>query len=1002
MNTSTSRIHQARLPEDVLAWLAAHVPVGADLTLDSRAVRAGDVFLAYPGTRSDGRQYIQQAIAQGAAAVVFEAGGADEVAGLYSMLAGHQVAGCAVSGLKEVLGAIASGWYGHPSRTMTVIAVTGTNGKTSCTQWLADALSANDQPCGVIGTLGIRMPVGGNQGEHVVTGLTTPDAVALHRSLAQMRAAGAVAVAIEASSIGIAEGRMAGLHVDVAVFTNLTRDHLDYHGDMAAYEAEKTRLFTWPGLRAAVVNLDDAAGHRIVQAIAAQPVPAAVTGFTLLPATAQIAPVPEGIATLNASDLHGTSQGMVFTLTVKGGSVQIATHLLGAHNVANLLAVAGVLFELGWSVQQVAGALSSAQAAPGRLESVAVEGALAGDGVPLVVVDYAHSPDALARAIEALVPVAQARGGRRLCVFGCGGDRDAGKRPQMGRIAYEKADLVVVTSDNPRSEPPLAIIDQIVAGLPAGAQVTVEADRARAIRRTILAARPGDVILLAGKGHEAYQEIAGQRYPFSDADEARRVLADYPRQADAAGFMSLVDAASAMHGVLHGSSAADTRLRFTGISTDSRSAGAGDLFIALSGERFDGHEYVAAVVAAGAAAVVVQRPIESLAAPQIVVADTRAALSLLGGAWRARFRIPVIGVTGSNGKTTTKEMIAAILAAWHGEASRLATRGNLNNDIGVPLTLLRLTADHRSAVVELGMNHPGEIAQLAQAAAPTVGLVNNAQREHQEFMRTVEAVARENGAVIAGLPADGVAVFPSDDPHTGMWAELAGARPQLRFGLAPGADVTAADIDIDAFRATFTLVAPQGSVAVELAAAGMHNVRNALAAAACALAVGVPLAVVADGLRRFAPVKGRMQRHVLQGDVLLIDDTYNANPDSARAAIDVLAALPAPRVLVLGDMGEVGDQGPEMHREVGDYARERGIDALFTLGEATRDTTQAFQGAGCHADSVEELAPAILALHPASVLVKGSRFMRMERVVAALTAVADPSNQSTNGTRNAA
>lgn len=986
--------------DQVLTWLAGQVPASAHLTLDSRAVERGDVFLAYAGGRSDGRDYIQQAIERGAAAVVFEAQGEERVAGLHAMLAGHRVAACSVAGLKDMLGGLAAEWYGHPSRGMTVIAVTGTNGKTSCTQWLADALTANGQPCGVIGTLGIRLPESIAGKAHIATGLTTPDAVALHRALAGMQEAGAVAVAIEASSIGIAEGRMAGLDVDVAVFTNLTRDHLDYHGDMQTYEAEKAKLFAWPGLRAAVINLDDAAGQRIQQRLSTDTSSASVsvTGFTLQGVQAASAKT-----VLRAADLHGTSQGMVFTFEVAQRSVQIATPLLGAHNVANLLAVAGVLFELGWNLQQVARALSSAQAAPGRLESIAAAGEPAGAGVPLVVVDYAHSPDALERAIEALTPVAQARGGKRICVFGCGGDRDAGKRPVMGRIAHEKADLVVVTSDNPRSEAPLAIIDAIVAELPAQSRVQIEADRARAVRSAILAAAPQDVILLAGKGHEAYQEIAGKRYPFSDADEARRVLAEYPRPAASLeGFMSLADAASAMQGVLHGFGPTDGRACFTGISTDSRSVKPGELFFALSGERFDGHEYVAAVAQAGACACVVQRPVEGERTPQIVVDDTRLALGRLAHQWRGRFRIPLIGVTGSNGKTTTKEMIAAILAAWQGEAARLATSGNLNNDIGVPLTLLRLNAAHRSGVVELGMNHPGEIAYLSGIAAPTVGLVNNAQREHQEFMHTVEAVARENGAVIDHLAADGIAVYPGDDEHTPVWAELAGTRPQLRFGLSGEVDVSARDIDTQAFETRFTLVTPHGEAGVLLAAAGLHNVRNALAAAACALAVGVPLPVVADGLRRFSPVKGRMQRQSLHGGMLLIDDTYNANPDSARAAIDVLAGLPAPRVLVLGDMGEVGDQGPAMHREIGLYARERGVDALFTLGEATRDTTSAYAGAGAHAQSVEQIAPAVLALAPRSVLVKGSRFMRMERVVAALIASDDPSNNSSTGKRNAA
>lgn len=979
----------------VLDWLHGRASPGSHLRLDSRAVQAGDVFLAYVGARSDGRDFIGQALERGAGAIVFDDVDPGRTAVLLQTLADKGVPGLPAAGLKPALGAIASGWYGEPSREMRVIAVTGTNGKTSCAQWIARALTEGGMPCGAIGTLGIQIPGADGGSRSLSTGLTTPDAVALHRALADMRRDGVEAVAIEASSIGIAEGRLDGLHIDIAVFTNLTRDHLDYHGDMAAYEAEKAKLFAWEGVSAAVVNRDDEAGRRLIQALRARGTPAALTEYAL-----GDVPADEGGRALVASDLHATSHGMVFTLTWQGQSVQISTPLLGAHNVSNLLAVGGVLLELGWSVQRVSAALSSAQPAPGRLQAVAAPGRLPGEGGPLVVVDYAHTPDALARALEALAPVAQARGGRRICVFGCGGDRDPGKRPQMAQAACEHADIVVVTSDNPRSELPQSIIDQILAGVPAGRAVSSDLDRARAIRDAVRRARPEDVILLAGKGHESYQEVGGVRHPFSDVEQAALALAAYCADPVETGLMTLADAARAMRGVVHGNAGADGVV-FSGVGTDSRNVTPGELFVALSGERFDGHAYVRAAGEAGAVAAVVQRPVQDAGLPQVVVADTRRALGDLAAAWRSRFSIPVVGVTGSNGKTTTKEMIAAIFAARYGEPQRLATQGNLNNDIGVPLTIMRLRDAHRSAVVELGMNHPGEIAELARIAAPTVALVNNAQREHQEFMHTVEAVARENGAVISALAADGVAVFPGDDAYTSIWAELAGSRRCLRFGLVGDVEVSARDIRPEPFATRFVLCTPDGEAEVTLAAAGMHNVRNALAAAACALGAGVDLPHVARGLADFAPVKGRMQRHRLPGGALLIDDTYNANPDSVRAAIDVLASLPGPRALVLGDMGEVGDQGPAMHAEVGAYAKERGIDALFALGEATRATAQAFGSGSLHADGVEQLASAVMAIQPASVLVKGSRFMRMERVVQALQA-GRSSDHSSIGNKHAA
>ncbi len=432
----------------------------------------------------------------------------------------------------------------------------------------------------------------------------------------------------------------------------------------------------------------------------------------------------------------------------------------------------------------------------------------------------------------------------------------------------------------------------------------------------------------------------------------------------------------------------DHAVVLTGVSTDTRAVRPGELFVALRGERYDAHEFVDQALAAGAAALMIERWTEGCRAPAIEVADSRRGLGEIAAGWRRRFRLPLIAVTGSNGKTTVKEMIASVLAGHVGEDRRLATRGNLNNDVGVPLTLLRLTAHHRAAVVELGMNRPGEIAWLASIAGAGVALVNNAQREHQEFLGTVEATARENGAALAALPADGVAVFPGDDPYAPLWHELAAGRRVLTFGTTPSCTVHAAP---DARPSGFTMRIGGDAVEVCLAIDGAHNVRNALAAAACCHAVGVPAAGVAAGLAAFRPVAGRLRRLHAAGGATLIDDTYNANPDSVRAAIDVLASHPAPRVLVLGDMAEVGDQGPAFHEEVGDYARERGIGHLLAFGPACAGTARAFGAGAEHFESIDAVCERarLLASAQATVLVKGSRSMRMERVVQALAGAAD-------------
>jgi UDP-N-acetylmuramoyl-tripeptide--D-alanyl-D-alanine ligase len=426
------------------------------------------------------------------------------------------------------------------------------------------------------------------------------------------------------------------------------------------------------------------------------------------------------------------------------------------------------------------------------------------------------------------------------------------------------------------------------------------------------------------------------------------------------------------------------------VHSDTRTIAAGDLFVALKGERFDAHDMLAEAKAKGAVAALAQRGIAAAGLAGVEVADSLQALQDLAHAWRTRHHLPLIAVTGSNGKTTVTQMIASILTAWHGDGA-FFTQGNFNNHIGVPLTLLRLRQDdaawHRAGVVELGMNHPGEIALLAKIVQPTIALVNNAQREHQEFMATVEAVARENGTAIEALAAAGTAVFPADDAYASLWRSLAGARTVMTFALQGPADVSAESSWHDDHWA-LRLHTPAGTVPITLRMAGAHNAKNALAAAACALAAGAPLAAIGRGLEGFEPVKGRSQLKAvtLRGHRLqLIDDSYNANPDSVRAAIDVLATMRAPRALLLGDMGEVGTRGPEFHAEVGAYAKERGIEHFWCAGALCEHAAKAFGADARHFADAPAMVAAATQLPPlASLLVKGSRFMQMERVVQAL------------------
>ena len=479
-------------PETVIRRLGELGVQPTGVADDSRKIRAGDLFMAYPGDLNDGRRHIADAIARGASAVLWEERGG------FAWNPDWRLANFPGTGLRALCGPLAHAVFGQPSERQSVIAITGTNGKTTISQWLG---RSHPRSCAVIGTLGA-----GFIGNLDDTGLTTPEATNLARYLTDFANAGAQACAVEASSIGIAEGRLDGTRIDIAVFTNLTRDHLDYHGSMESYAAAKKRLFAWPRLRLAVVNLDDPFGVELADSSSATK----IVGYTQ--GGGNIG--RQGV--IRAEDVEETVSGLRFRLSAPTGRALVETGLVGRYNVSNLLAVAAVLIDAGLRPSEVAARFAELSPPPGRLEKIG------GYNEPLIAIDYAHTPDALENAIGALRGAAEARGGALVAVFGCGGDRDRGKRPLMGEIATRLADHVVLTSDNPRSEDPLAILGEIRQ---AAASAEVIADRAEAIRKTILEAHPADVILIAGKGHEPYQEIAGVRRPFSDVTEAQAALA---------------------------------------------------------------------------------------------------------------------------------------------------------------------------------------------------------------------------------------------------------------------------------------------------------------------------------------------------------------------------------------------------------------------------------------------------------------------------------------------
>ncbi len=1026
---------------------AGHVAV-KDVVCDSRAVGPGAVFVAVRGERHDGWAYADAAAIAGASAIVTDAP-ADAIAAKAEKLA---LPVLQVTSARRAIGLLAAALHGHPSHAMDVVAVTGTNGKSTTAVFVAQLAAAAGVRACALGTLGLWTPEGVRPG-----GLTTPDGADLQRRLAALRDEGFALVAIEASSHALDQERLAGTRLRAAAYTNLTVDHLDYHGNMDAYAAAKRRLFTDFGLPSdrCFANCDDAAAARLVAEGLA-------TGFTLAAASG---------AAVRATALRSDRDGLSLRLCRTGAApLALRAPVVGRHNAENL--VVAVLLAAACGVDDAALQRGGAGllAPAGRLQPVEND-----QGV-LALVDYAHSPDALERTLLTTRALC-APGGRLFVVFGCGGDRDRGKRPQMGAIAALGADVVIVTSDNPRSEPPAEIVEQICAGarasggqlveklvpsvlatagipgaddVPTPAVVLAEVDRDAAIRRAVGGVRAGDVLVVAGKGHETTQTLGDRVVPFSDAERldhwlrqrrpttgAGRARMDAPRSPGASGSPSTTQEPNAAQiAVTSGSSpepwvpiAIDLsgvgvakavagllgcpgQRQASAISSDSRAAAAGVLFVALRGERFDGHTFVEAALRGGAAGVIVEagRGDEhlALAAAQgayiVEVADSLVALGDLGRAARRRWGGVVVGITGSNGKTSTKELTALALSPF---GAVHATFANHNNRIGVPQTLFALAAAHELAVVEMGMNEPGEIAELARIAEPQHGLITSVGEAHLERMLTIEAVAAEKAALLMALPPEGVAFAPAGLDIIAPFLAQLRRRGQrvVTFGATVGADVgVAGNVQVVGHRQRFVADVFGKRVAIDLPALGAHMVDNALGALAVASILGDDPEAAAWQLQRYEPVGQRM-RPLQLGDVLILEDCYNANPASVEAALRTLGTCAGPRVAVLGEMRELGATAEALHERVA-AACAGHADALVAVGPFATAMVAAANAAGVAAEAVAgditdaaatraaEVAVAALrrggAIRGAAggtgtILVKGSRGARLERVVLAMT-----------------
>lgn len=969
------------------------------ITVDSRQVRPGSVFIAVRGTEFDGHDFIVKAVEAGCLAVVAEH--------FPEEIQGSGIVCFQVERSCEALGSLAAAWNGYPAEKLKLVGLTGTNGKTTTSWLLEKILQEAGFRTGVIGTVNYRYI--NKEGNVVVcpAPLTTPDPILLHNLLREMVQAGVSHVFVEASSHALAQNRLAGVLFDVALFTNLSRDHLDYHPDMEAYFEAKKLLFT--------SHLKDSGVAVVVVDSQADEVN---YGVRLAGELGNAKVITVGFAekcALRGGNLQQRLDGISCQVAVHGEQYLMNSGLTGRYNAYNMLAAAGVAHALGIPLRQIGSGLANVKQVPGRLERVTLPG-LDNRKQPAVFVDYAHTPDGLQNVLQS---VKEMTSGRLVCVFGCGGDRDKGKRVLMGEVAGRLADVIVISSDNPRSEDPMKIIAAIERGVERAGKnrienqtaftidtgqkgYMVEEDRRRAIHLACALGQPDDVIVLAGKGHEQYQIRGGNKLFFDDRLEARNGLARW----------TISHLLAATNGVLFGH---EHPVLFGEISTDSRTVQSGDIFLALRGERFDGHDFIETALAKGAGALITEDEPKGIPdnVPVIKVADTLRALGDLA-AYRRRIMgraVKVIAITGSSGKTTVKEMAAAVFEQFHGSGSFdipqpiLKTKGNFNNLIGMPLSLLSLEAQHKVAVLEMGMNRPGEIARLTEIADPDIGCINNIQAAHLEGLGDINGVAAAKGELFAGLRADALRVVNCDDPQVVRVAGGYKGPRRLGYSATPSGRRRKPVVRVTRITgygelgSRFTLHIGDWSQRLLLTAPGIHNVHNAAAAAAICHAAGVDEQSIVKGLSQFHAVEKRMQFMTLPGGLRVLNDSYNANPSSMAAALQTVATFGTGcrRVAALGDMLELGADSASAHQNIGRLAASLGYDMVAVTGAWSREVAAGARNGGMSTSQVMEFVDTVamadwlyhlLICGKLSqddwLLVKGSRGMRMENVLVEL------------------
>ncbi len=926
----------------------------AGITDNTNEVKENYIFICVKGKNFDGHSAAEEMLEKGAMCVI-----TDHDLGLRRQIV--------VTDTRKVYGMLCSAWFEHPENHLKLIGVTGTNGKTTVATLIKDVLSDNGKKVGFIGTTGVLIK--GKPYDSDQSTPTTPRVFELYKIFLDMVKKGCDTVVMEVSSFALEQNRIGPAMFDVGIFTNLSQDHLDYHETMDAYFEAKKKLFT-EHCRTAVVNIDDDYGLKLWSAIDGNGCERISYGLS-------------SSANVQGDNVRLTEAGTKFWISVSNKSFPVSLNMIGKYNVSNAIAAIIACLKCNIGIKNIITTLAKCKGVCGRCEI------LSSDKGFLVVRDYAHSPDAL----ENMLPGIRAHTkGRLICLFGCGGDRDRTKRPLMAQAAEKYADMLVITSDNPRSEDPEEIINQICTGLSGTKPYIRVTDRKSAIRRAVMLAEKGDTVVLAGKGHEDYQILADDLHiHFDESEIVAEIMKNYkkvPFKEGIAEAMTIGEICDAVGGKSVNIRNLTAKINASDIFSDTRNVKKNGMFIALKGKNFDGHDFAKQAVKDGAVFALTEREIDN-ATPCIVVKNTRKALMDLARYFRMKFNPIMVGITGSVGKTTTKTMVALALSATQ---SVMKTEKNFNNEIGLPFTLFRLNSSCTAAVIEMGMSDFGEIERLSKTARPNICLITNIGQSHIENLGSQEGILQAKLEIIKGAEKNSPIILNGDDKMLkGVIDDFGSYYKIISYGIEnKDCDFVAEDIRIFEDRMYFN-VRHKGEIITDAAlfCIGRHNIYNALAAIAVAVTAGADPVSASEMLSGYQP-DGLRQNVQKRGQQTLIVDCYNASPTSMKAAIDMLCDMKPEnggrRVAVLGDMLELGEQSAEYHREIGEYVISKGIDLLVCYGNESKNIAARAEELGLHAGYSAEKKTVLnflkFKLKPDDVvLFKASRGMHLEEII---------------------